>query len=185
MQPTRPRPWPSRVGIGLLVLASPLLLAVAWFVLVDWPWDVGIGVVAAFSDHDVIQTADAEETGVSLLLLGIVVWAACWVMHLRLPGRFALPAAIYGLLLCVPLIALLGLGSEYVLQGLLASRGYQYCTYHVISTDKGGNGTYVYANDSVPGSCAAAKVIFPPGMAVPGHRAPFDLPPSLLPRQSG
>ena len=148
----------------------------AWFVLVDWPWDVGIGIAAAFSQHDVIQTAGAEETGVSLLLLCIAIWAVCWVLHLRLPERIMWSVALYGLLLCIPLIAVLGIGTEYGLQGLLATRGYQYCTYHVISTDRGGNGTYVYVKDGSPGSCAAVKAIFPPGTKVPGQRAPFDLP---------
>jgi hypothetical protein len=171
------RPWPGRVGIGLLVVASPLFLAVGWFVLVDWPWDVGIGIAAAISDYDVIQTADAEETGVSLLLLCAAIWAIGWALHLRLPDRIAWTVAIYAALLSVPSIALLGIGANYGLQGLLASRGYHYCTYHVISTDKGGNGTHVYVKDGLPGACAAVKAIFPPGKAVPGRRAPFDLPP--------
>ncbi|MGI4808171.1 MAG: hypothetical protein ACRYF2_08695 [Janthinobacterium lividum] len=167
-----PRPRTSWASIGLLVVASPLLLAVAWFVLVDWPWDVAIGFAAVFSGHDVVQTADAEETGVSLLLLLIVVAAVCWLLRVRLLERFAL----YGLLLVVPIIALLGLATEYGLQALLAARGYRYCTYHVISTDRGGNGTYVYTRDDRPDLCAATKLIFPPRRKVPGRRAPFDLP---------
>ena len=170
------RPWSNRVGTTLLVLASPLFLAVAWFVLVDWPWDVGIGVAAAFSDHDVIQTADAEETGVSLVLLCLMVWAVCWVLRVRLPERIAWQAALYGALLGIPMIALLGIGTNYGLQALLSSRGYHYCTYHLISTDRGGNGTLVYVTDRLPGSCAAVKAQFPAGKAVPGQRAPFDLP---------
>ena len=91
---------------------------------------------------------------------------------MRLPERFAL----YGFLLVVPIIALLGIATEYGLQALLAARGYHYCTYHVISTDKGGNGTYVYTRNDRPDLCAAAKLIFPPRTKVPGQRAPFDLP---------
>ena len=171
-----PRPWTSRVSIGLLIVASPLLLVVAWFVLVDWPWNVAIGFAAVFSGQDVVQTADAEETGVSLFLFCIFMWAVCRLLHIRLPERLVWSAMIYGIFLIVPIIALLGIASEYGLQALLAVRGYQYCTFHVISTDKGGNGTYVYTRNDQPGSCAAARSIFPPGTMVPGRRAPFDLP---------
>ena len=175
MQPASARPWTSRLGIGLLVLASPLFLAVAWYVLVDWPWDVGIGILATVSDHDVIQTADAEETGVSLMLLCLLIWGACWLLHVRLPERIAWQVGLYGLLLCIPVIAGLGIGANYALQGLLAARGYDYCTYHTTSTDKGGHGTHVYVKDSLPGGCAAVKTVFPTGVAVPGRRGPFDL----------
>ncbi len=180
MQPASPRPWTSRLGTGLLILASPLFLVVGWLVLVDWPWDVGIGIAAAFSGHDVIQTADAEETGVSLVLLGLVVWAVCWLLHLRLPDRIAWQAGLYGALLCIPLMAALGIGMNGLLQELLAIRGYSYCTYHVISTDRGGHGTYVYVRNSLPDGCAAVQASFPAGKPVPGRRAPFDLLPSRL-----
>ena len=173
-----PRPWTSWASIGLLVVASPLLLAVAWFVLVDWPWDVAIGFAAVFSGHDVVQTADAEETGVSLLLVLVAVGAISWLLHVRPPERLVWRLSLYGLLLVVPIVAILGIATEYGLQAVLATRGYQYCTYHVISTDKGGNGTYVYTRSDRPSLCAATKTVFPPGTMVPGRRQSFDLPDS-------
>ena len=88
MQPASVRPWSGSSGIGLLAVASPLLLATAWFVLVGWPWDAGVGIVAALFNQDVIQTANAEETGVSVLLLCIAVWAVCWLRRIRLPERY-------------------------------------------------------------------------------------------------
>ena len=87
------------------------------------PWDVGIGIAAAFSSYDVIQTADAEETGVSLMLLCIAVGAICWMLHLRPPERLVWPIALYGTLLCVPLIALLGVGANYGLEGTARCEG--------------------------------------------------------------
>lgn len=118
--------------------------------LVDWPWDVGIGVAAVFSGHDVVQVADAEENGVSLGLLCIVIGVACWMLGIRLPERIAFSAVLYGALLLVPLMAVLGMGTEYALQAVLAARGYRYCTFHVISTGRGSNGTWVYVRDDLP-----------------------------------
>lgn len=99
------------------------------------------------------------------------------MLRIRLPERIAFSTALYGSLLCVPMMAVLGMGTEHALQAVLAARGYHYCTYHVISTDRGGNGTWVYVRDDQPGSCAAVRAAFPPRTMVPGRRAPFDLPP--------
>ena len=178
MMPASPRPWASKLSTGLLILASPLLLAFGAAVAIGWPWDVGIGLAAVFSGRDVVQVADATETGVSLMLLGIELWALCWVLRLRLPSEIAWKVRLYGALLIVPMLVVLGLGAEYVLQEVLAARGYSYCTFHTISKDKGGHGTYVYVKNDLPDGCAATKAIFPAGVIVPNRRDPFDLPPA-------
>ena len=175
MQPVSARPWSRRIGTGLLILASPLVLTGAIYVLLNWPEDVWVGVAAVFSGHDVVQTADGEETGVTLFLLILAILALGWLLRIRLPDRIMLPVAIYGLLLCMPLIAILGIGTNYGLEALLAGRGYSYCTYHTISTGKGSHGTYVYVKTAIPDGCAAAKAIFPPETIVPDRRGPFDL----------
>ena len=148
------------------------MLVVAWGILVDWPWDVVIGLKEAFSGHDVVQVTDAQETGVTLFLLLLAVLGACWLLRLRLPFEVAL----YGIFLCVPIIAALGTAAEYGLQTVLAQRGYSYCTFHVTSTGKGGGGTYVYVHDGRPRACDAARAAFPPHKLVPDRREAFDLP---------
>ncbi len=70
-------------------------------------------------------------------------------------------------MLCIPLTAALGIGTNYALQALLAARSYGYCAYHEIITDKGGHGTYVCIKDSLPGGCVSVKTIFPPGLPRP------------------
>jgi hypothetical protein len=168
--------WRSRIGIGLLVLASPLFLAVAWMVLVGFPWDVVIGLRELFSGRDVVQVADGEETGVTLFLLLLAAWGACWLLRLRLPLGAALMAALYGAMLAVPIIAVLGVSAEYGLEAVLARRGYSYCTFHVTSTGKGEGGTYVYVRDGLPDACDVARARFPAHRLVPGQLEAFDLP---------
>ncbi len=168
--------WPRRVGTGLLVLASPLFLGMTWVVLVDFPWDVILGLHGMFSGRDVVQVADAEETGVTLFMLLLAACGACWLSGLRPASRIAFMAVLYGALLTVPIIALLGISAEYGLQAVLVWRGYAYCTFHVTSRSRGEHGTYVYVRDGLPSGCDTTRAMFPPHQVVPDRLEAFDLP---------
>lgn len=170
------RSWQRRVGTGLLVLVSPLFLCMAWVFLVDYPWDVVLGLREMFSGRDVVQVMDGEETGVTLFLLLVASCGACWMSGLRPAFDIAIMGAVYGTILAVPIIAMLGIGAEYGLEALLVGRGYTYCTFHVTSRSRGEHGTYVYVRDGLPGACNAARVVFPPHQVVPDRLEAFDLP---------
>ena len=168
--------WQRRVGTGLVTLASPLLLGMAWVVLVDFPWDVILGLRGMFSSRDVVQVADGEETGVTLFLLLLTACGACWLLGLRPASKIAIMGAFYGAILTVPIIAMLGIGAEYGLQALAARRGYAYCTFHVTSRSRGEHGTYVYVRDGLPSACHATRAVFPPHQVVPDRLEAFNLP---------
>ena len=170
------RSWQRCVGTGLLALASPLLLGMAWVVLVDFPWDVILSLRGMFSGRDVVQVADGEETGVTLFLLLLAACGACWLSGLRPALKIAITGAFYSAILTVPIIAMLGIGAECGLQALLARRGYEYCTFHVTSRSKGEHGTYVYVRGGLPSACDATRAVFPPHQVVPDRLEAFDLP---------
>ena len=134
------------------------------------------GCVSLGSGLDVIQVADGQETGVTLLLLVLGLGGSCWLLRPRWRDRLAFGALLYGWFLWLPALVALGLGAEYGLQGVLSARGYDYCTFHVTDAGKGSDGTYVYVRRGVADGCAAVRAVFPPGTLVAGRRKPFDLP---------
>ena len=166
------RSWQRHIGIGVLVLFSPVLLVAAWTVLVAIPIDVVAGMNEVFSRRDVVQVADGLDTTVSIALLLVVLGG------LGLLLRLSVVVVACGLLLLFPIAATLATGVEYGLGALLAGRGYGYCTFHVTSTDRGEGGTYVYVRTGLPEACDAVKRVFPPHQLVPGRRSSFDLPSS-------
>lgn len=160
------------LSAGLLIVSSPLLLIVAWNLLVTGPWNVIAGLGEVSSGRDVVQVADGFDTGVSLLLLILVLLGAGWLVRLRLPFL----VAIYGLFLLVPIEVALGIGAEYGVQAVLAGRDYSYCTFHVTSKGRTEEGTYVYVRDWLPGACDAVQATFPPHHFILGRREAFNLP---------
>ncbi len=172
MGPGGGRSWGTYIGIGVLILFSPVLLVAAWTVLVAMPVDVAAGLREVFSSHDVVQVADGFDTTVAIALLLVVLGG------LGLLLRLSIVVVACGLLLLIPVAATLAAGLEYGLGALLTSRGYGYCTFHVTSTDRGEGGTYVYVRTGLPEACNAVQRMFPPHQLVPGRRDSFDLPPS-------
>ncbi len=166
------RGWPTYVGTGLLILFSPVLLVAAWTVLVASPYDVAVGLAQVFSGRDVVQMADGEETAISLFLLLLALLGMGWLLRLRT----SIVVVACGFLLVWPIVAVLAAGVEYGLQTALAGRGYDYCTFHVMSTGRGEGGTYVYVRRALPGACEAVRGIFPPHHLVPDRRESFDIP---------
>ncbi len=170
------RSWPTFIGIGLLVLFSPVLLVAAWTVLVATPVDVAAGISAVFSSRDVVQVADGLDTTLAIALLLVVLGG------LGLLLRLSVVVVACGLLLLFPVAATLAAGVEYGVGALLTDRGYNYCTFHVTSTGRGEGGTYVYVRTRLPEACRAVQKAFPPHQLVPGRRNSFDLS-SLEPTQ--
>jgi hypothetical protein len=163
------RSWQSYIGIGVLILFSPVLLVAAWTVVVATPVDVATGLREVFSSRDVVQVADGFDTTVVIALLLVVLGG------LGLLLRFSIVIVACGLLLLFPVAATLAAGVEYGLGALLASRGYGYCTFHVMSKDRGEGGTYVYVRSGLPEACSAVQRVFPPHQLVSGQRDSFDV----------
>ncbi len=166
------RNWGRHVGIGVLILFSPVLLVAAWTILVTAPLDVAAGLRRVFSGRDVVQVADGFDTTVAIALLLVVLGG------LGLLLRLSVVVVACGLLLLVPIAATLATGVEYGLGAVLAGRGYGYCTFHVTSTGRSEGGTYVYVRTGKPGACDTVQGMFPPHRLIPDRRDGFDLPPS-------
>ena len=156
----------------MLILFSPVLLVAAWTVLVATPFDVATGLREVFSRRDVVQVADGFDTTVAIALLLIVLGG------LGLLLRLSVVVVACCLLLLFPIKVTLAVGVEYGLGALLASRGYEHCTFHVTSTDRGEGGTYAYVRAGLPEACDAVQRLFPPHQIVPGRRSSFDMPSS-------
>ena len=157
------------IGVGLFILFSPVLLVAAWTIVVAKPIDVATGLRAVFSNRDVVQVADGFDTTVAIALLLVVLGGVGLLL------RRSVVVMACGLLLLFPSAATLAAGVEYGLGALLASRGYEYCTFHVTSTDRGEGGTYVYVRIGLPQASNAVQRMFPPHQLVPGRRDSFDL----------
>ncbi len=164
------RSWRRYIGIGVLILFSPVLLVAGWTVLVSIPVDVAKSLSEVFSRRDVVQVADGFDTTVAIALLLVVLGGLALLL------RFSVVVVACCLLLLFPIAATLAAGVEYGLGALLASRSYEYCTFHVTSKDRGEGGTYVYVRTGLPEACDAARRLFPPHQVVSGHRSSFDLP---------
>ncbi len=126
------RSWPTYVGTGLLIVFSPVLLVAPWTVLVASPFDVAVGLAQVFSKRDVVQVADGEETAISLFLLLLALLGMGWLLRLRI----SIVVVACGFFLVWPIVAVLAAGVEYGLQTALAGQGYDYCTFHVMSTGR-------------------------------------------------
>ena len=163
------RSWRTYLGIGMVILFSPVLLIAAWTVLVATPVDVVIGLREAFSSRVVVQVADGFDTMVVIALLLVVLGGVGLLL------RLSVVVAACGLLLLFPVAATLAAGVNYGLGALLTSRGYGYCTFHVTSTDRGEGGNYVYVLTRLPEACNAVQKVFAPHHIVAGRRESFDL----------
>ncbi len=163
------RSWPRYVGIGLLVVFSPVLLVAAWTILVTAPLDVLSGVRQVFAGRDVVQVADGFDTTATIALLLLVLGGLGALL------RLSVVVLAGGLLLVVPIAAILSTGVEYGLGAMLTDRGYGYCTFHVTSRGRGEDGTYVYVRAGSPAGCNTVRTMFPPHQLVPGRRDSFDL----------
>ena len=168
--------WTRWVGIGLLVVAAPVIVAAGYTVLVGWPVETMRGVAGVFSGRDVVQTADDEKTGLAVALVVGLALLLARLLHLHLTRGIGLALLLYASLLAFPLALLAGLGANYGLEWLLEARGYQYCGYHVLSKGKGAHGTYAYARSAIPDGCGKVAALFPPGQIVMGNTGAFDLP---------
>ncbi len=166
------RGWPTYLGTGLLIVFSPVLIVAAWTVLVTSPHDFAVGLGQVFSDRDVVQVADGEDTAISLFLLLLALLGAGWLLRLRI----SVVVVACGLLLVWPIVGGLALGVEYSLQTILEARGYEYCTFHVTSTGRSEGGAYVYVHRALPNACDAVRGMFPPHQLVPDRLESFDLP---------
>ncbi len=171
------RPWPRRAAIALFVLGSPLFVLVAYMLVVLFPLDTVRGVTGAFSGRDVVQTAGSLETGVTLALLAAVAWGLSRLLRLDIFRWVSLSVLLYGALLVFPIILLSGVAATYGLEWILARRGYDYCTLHVLSRDRGESGVSAYVRHDQPGACDKVKAMFPAHAIVDGNTGAFDLPP--------
>ena len=174
MQVQGGRSWSAYIGIGVLVLFSPVLLVAAWSVLGPHARPTSLPGFARCSPAATwCRWRDGWDTTVALALLLVVLGGLG--LLLRPFDRRRGQRLVAALFRSRPTLAA---GVEYGLGALLTSRGYGYCTFHVTSKDRGEGGTYVYVRAGLPEACDAVQRIFPPHRLVPGRRDSFDLPPS-------